>query len=146
MKWHAPQCIIYYGQNKTNRKEIHCSEGTQKTTGCPKDRPQERTCHHRCQETPQIQTRNSCPQRNQEISEIHWSPHQKTPLPETRQRNCPRVQTGTPIPKLSCACSSRIRWGLPRVIVWGHQLVRHPRQESDHHDQRFATCQENQRR
>ena len=97
------------GQNKTNRQEVHRPEGAQEATRRPEDRQEVSSSHHRSQEAPQIQARNSRPQGNQKVPKVHRPPHQKTPLPENGQGNRSRVETRTQIPIICCPRPPRIR-------------------------------------
>ena len=144
---HPPIILLsFYGQNQTDCQEVHCPKGTQETTCRPKNCQEKCPRHHWSQKTSSLQTRNSRPQGNQEVPEIHWSPHQETALPEAGQRNRSWVQAGTQIPKLSCVGSARSCWGLPGFVIRGHQPVRDPCEASDHNDERSAAGEEDQGR
>ncbi len=149
--------FIWDGPNQTDRPQVHCPKGAPQAAGRPEDRPQIRPHRLRRQEAPQIQTRNRCPEIDQEIPKERMNSftaqlpqldllsfpltysdrpaHQEAALPEIGEGDCHWVQTGNPIPEPSCAGPPGVSWGLPRVPLRRHQPLRHPRQEGHHHVQ-----------
>lgn len=62
------------GPNKADRPQVHRTEGTSQAAGRSENRKEVRPHRLRRQKAPPLQTRNCCPQRNQEIPEKRKHP------------------------------------------------------------------------
>ena len=50
------------------------------------------------EEKMKIQTRDSCPERNQEISKIYWIPYQEVAICKVGEGKCPRTMGPSEVP------------------------------------------------
>ena len=80
------------------------------------------------------------------LPEIYWVADPQAAVPASCARNRSGFQDGPAFPELRCDGSSRSKRGVPCWSVWGHQLVRHPRQARHHHAQGYPVGPPNLRR
>ena len=131
---------LNYGTHQANRSQEHRIQSTKEAAGqqgCKEDRQRH---WQRCQEAPQIQTWNSCSQRNQKVLKVNWALDPQVALPTSGQRDRPRVQVRPPFPVAGSVRTSGGSWGLHGRLVWRHESLRDPCQACDHHAQGHPTC------
>ena len=95
------------------------------------------------QETSSLQARYCGSSWDQALPEIHRTADPQAALPASGPWDCSGLQDWSTLPEFCCDGPSRSQRGLPCWSVWGHQLVRHPRQTCHHHAQRHPACPPN---
>ena len=107
------------GTYKANGPQVHWWQGSPEAAGhkgcseiCPGNR--------RCEEAPQVQTRNCCSEGNQEVPEEHRASDPKAPLPAFSSWNRSGLQDGSEVSEQCRFGPSGSRRGLPGWTLWRH--------------------------